>query len=251
MVQALQVGSRGPEVIRLQKALNARPGVAAQLNPDGIFGIKTKMAVYALQNQCWLVEDGIAGQCTQNALYGGETYDAILHDIPLQAQPTDTMCWAASTAMMISSNPWNVRAATPAAMLTSDGSLRNWSETDQALERGREYAAIHRLRCNAPQSYMITALQSMLKRGPIMFDMLWNVASYLRKNPKVPGSFMGSAGHMICVIGIRGDDDQSGKGTTLRINDPWSPNEGETYSVNHFRFMQRVPAATYRVFERR
>jgi hypothetical protein len=61
---------------------------------------------------------------------------------------------------------------------------------------------------------------------------------------------MGSPGHMICVIGIRGDDDPTGKGTTLRINDPWSPNLGETYSVGYYKWMQEVPTRTYRVFER-
>jgi hypothetical protein len=52
------------------------------------------------------------------------------------------------------------------------------------------------------------------------------------------------------VIGIRGDDDPSGRGTTLRINDPWAPNIGATYSVGYYKWMQEVPTRTYRVFER-
>ena len=63
-------------------------------------------------------------------------------------------------------------------------------------------AAIHGLRCNPPMSWMLSSLRSALKRGPLMFDMLWNVNEYLA------GS--GSPGHMICVIGIRGDN-ESGK----------------------------------------
>jgi hypothetical protein len=45
---------------------------------------------------------------------------------------------------------------------------------------------------------------------------------------------------MVVVAGIRGDDDPSGRGTTLRIFDPWPPNKGARSSVN---FMQVVPAA--------
>ena len=56
---------------------------------------------------------------------------------------------------------------------------------------------------------------------------------------------------MIVVVGMRGDDDGSGKGTTLRIHDPWPPNIGAVYSQNHFRWMQEVPTRTYRVFQSR
>jgi len=46
---------------------------------------------------------------------------------------------------------------------------------------------------------------------------------------------------MIAVVGIRGDNDQSGKGTTLRIFDPWPPMRGKKYSVGYFKWIQEVP----------
>jgi len=75
-----------------------------------------------------------------------------------------------------------------------------------------------------------------------MFDMLWDAQGYVQS--------IGSPGHMIVVIGMRGDDDPSGKGTTLRIHDPWKPNQGKRYSVGYFSWIQEVPTRTYRVFQR-
>lgn len=250
MVQLLKIGSRGPEVVRLQTALNSKLTPSPLLVPDGIFGGNTDRAVRRFQQDSWLVVDGQAGQCTQNAAFDTEAYPPILHPIRLQPQPTPTTCWAASTAMMVGSTPQAVNARTPANMKTTDGSLANWSETDQALTKGQEYGRIHGLRCNAPQSYMISALRGKLQRGPLMFDMLWNVSEYLTPNAAIPGTFLGSSGHMIVLIGMRGDNDGTGKGTTLRINDPWKPNIGNQFSVSLARFMARIPAATYRVFER-
>lgn len=65
----LRRGSRGSEVTKLQQALNALGydcGAA-----DGIFGVKTEMAVRAFQQENGLAVDGIAGRFTQRALYAG------------------------------------------------------------------------------------------------------------------------------------------------------------------------------------
>lgn len=250
MVQVLSSGSRGPEVVRLQNALNSKLSPSPGLVPDGAFGSRTAGAVRRLQQDNWLVVDGVAGQCTQNCAYETETYSPVLHAIPLKPQPTPTTCWAASTAMMIGSSAQAVNARTPADMKASDGGLRNWSHTDQALPRGQAYARIHGLRCNAPMSYMVSALRSKLQAGPLMFDMLWDTVRYLTPNAAFPGYFMGSPGHMVVVVGIRGDEDPSGQGTTLRIQDPWEPNVGAAYSVGYAKWMREVPTRTYRVFER-
>ncbi len=250
MPAILKLGSRGPEVSRLQSALNTALRPSPNLVPDGAYGPRTRTAVLHFQQANWLVADGEAGQCTQNCAFGTEGNSPVLHAVPLIPQPTQTTCWAASTAMMTRSNVASVIARTPPAMLASDGGLANWSDTDQALPRGQAYAQIHGLRCNPPQSYMISAMRAMLQRGPLMFDMLWDVTRYLTPNAAAPGRFLGSPGHMIVVIGIRGDNDPTGTGTTLRINDPWEPNRGGTYSVGFAKWMREVPTRTYRVFER-
>ena len=89
---------------------------------------------------------------------------------------------------------------------------------------------------------MVSRLRSALGYGPLMFDMLWDVGEYTAGRA--------SPGHMIVVVGIRGDDDESGIGTTLRIHDPWPPLKGDRYSVGYLRWMQEVPTRTYRVFHR-
>ncbi len=62
----LRLGSRGPEVVELQRRLKAAgfdPGT-----PDGDFGQKTDTAVRAFQRSQGLTDDGIVGTQTWNAL---------------------------------------------------------------------------------------------------------------------------------------------------------------------------------------
>lgn len=61
-------GSRGTEVIELQKKLNDQLFPKPNLVTDGIFGPKTKQAVMAFQRQAGLVVDGIVGPRTRAAL---------------------------------------------------------------------------------------------------------------------------------------------------------------------------------------
>ena len=188
------------------------------------------------------MEDGVAGPATQHALFATETYQPILHVVPFVPQPTNTTCWAASTAMITNSNVPNVIARTPPDLIASDGGLQNFSNTNDAVTGGRRFAQAHGLRMHAPMSWSVAALRSNMVRAPLMFDMLWDAQGYVQS--------IGSPGHMIVVIGMRGDDDPSGKGTTLRIHDPWKPNQGKRYSVGYFSWIQEVPTRTYRVFQR-
>lgn len=58
----LKVGSKGPEVIKVQEALN--------LDVDGVYGLMTKEAVMYWQRKNDLTEDGIVGPKTYAALIG-------------------------------------------------------------------------------------------------------------------------------------------------------------------------------------
>jgi cell wall-associated NlpC family hydrolase len=60
-VELLRLGSRGPEVARVQRAL----GIAA----DGIFGPQTRKAVRGFQQRNGLAVDGIVGPQTRGALF--------------------------------------------------------------------------------------------------------------------------------------------------------------------------------------
>jgi hypothetical protein len=147
--------------------------------------------------------------------------------------------------MMTNSSVPSVRAKTPDDMVAKDANgkdagLANSSGSDQAMVSGTRYAKVHGLVCSQPQSYMVSALRAKIQTSPMMWDMLWNTYDY--------AAGLGSPGHMIVVIGMRGDNEPNGKGTTLRIHDPWPPNRGKIYSVGYFKWMQEVPTRTYRVF---
>jgi hypothetical protein len=243
-MSVLCVGSRGEPVRALQQALNGKLVPSPMLPVDGVFGAMTAAAVARFQAMNWLVEDGQAGPATQNALYGKETYPPIYHSVPFIPQPTPTQCWAASTAMMTNTTVPAVVARTPRDMVGADGGLLNSSEADQGMATGTRFGRVHGLRCFAPLSWMVNTLRQQLTRGPLMFDMLWNATDYVQGHA--------SPGHMIVVVGMRGDDDPTGKGTTLRLHDPWPPgippNGGRLYSLGYFRWIKIVPTATYRVF---
>lgn len=69
----LQLGSKGPAVRDLQILLNSRLSPSPRLNPDGVFGHLTRQAVLAFQRDQWLVDDGVVGRCTWNALRRAES----------------------------------------------------------------------------------------------------------------------------------------------------------------------------------
>jgi peptidoglycan hydrolase-like protein with peptidoglycan-binding domain len=251
-MNVLKMGSRGSEVVKLQTELNKKLMPSANLKADGAYGGLTAAAVKRFQAANWLVEDGEAGPCTQNCLFGAERSQPILHKLNFIPQPTDETCWAASTAMMTGTTVNAVIQKTPSSMVLPPsatnagkpaplnvGGLRNSSETDQAIVTGTAYGKIHGLVCHAPMSWMGSALYEKLRSGPMMWDMLWSTADY------VAGA--GSSGHMVVIVGIRGDvsDDRA---VTLRVYDPWSPNKGKIYSVGYAKWMREVPTRTYRVF---
>jgi peptidoglycan hydrolase-like protein with peptidoglycan-binding domain len=61
----LRIGSNGPTVITLQKALNKK---GAKLKADGAFGSKTEIALKAFQKKNKIKVDGVAGPSTWKAL---------------------------------------------------------------------------------------------------------------------------------------------------------------------------------------
>jgi len=69
----LRVGSHGPEVIRLQRLLNARVVPSPKLAIDGVFGPRTLAAVRVFQKGRTIKRDGIVGRVTWAHLLGGQT----------------------------------------------------------------------------------------------------------------------------------------------------------------------------------
>ena len=67
----LAVGSRGPDVAELQRALNDARVVDPPLVADGAFSAATGRAVRAFQRRAGIAADGIVGPDTRNALSMG------------------------------------------------------------------------------------------------------------------------------------------------------------------------------------
>jgi peptidoglycan hydrolase-like protein with peptidoglycan-binding domain len=72
-LEGLQRGSRGPDVMELQRQLNAR---GDQLAVDGVFGPKTEAALKRLQANCGVETSGRVDQATAEALLGPASPDA-------------------------------------------------------------------------------------------------------------------------------------------------------------------------------
>lgn len=249
-IPILKRGSRGDLVGDLQEELNRQLRPSPNLVTDGNFGVLTDAAVRRFQAENWLVVDGDVGPCTRNAVKGWETYTPILHTVPFIPQPTDMTCWAASTAMVTRSNVQAVIARTPSDLYDpSDNGIYNDSDSDDAVTNGQRFARAHGLQFVPPMSWSFSMLRNRLRSSPLMFDMLWDATGYTSP-ANVPGKFVGSSGHVIVVVGMRGDDDPSGLGTTLRVHDPWPPTKGKRYSVGMKRWMAEVPTRTYRVFHK-
>ncbi|HYM77884.1 MAG TPA: peptidoglycan-binding protein [Candidatus Dormibacteraeota bacterium] len=238
----LKLGSNCNDVKTLQNQLNTALTPSPRLVVDGSFGSNTRNAVLRFQQANWLVEDGEVGPCTWNVLLDTEDYDPILHSVPFIPQRTPTSCWAASTAMVTRTTIADVVHRTPDDLILEDGSLMNFSESNDPVTGSTRFAKANFMIVVPPTSWMPVALKSMLSKGPLVFDMLWNTTSYVQGHA--------SPGHMIAVVGIRGDNDQSGKGTTLRIYDPWPPNKGDRYSVGYFKWIQEVPTRTYHIYHK-
>ena len=241
MPTTLRPGSLGFEVALLQLQLNLKGLPSPHLQVDGAFGSRTHAAVVAFQRRAGLGPDGVVGPLTHAALAQGLALSAVHHPLTHIAQPTPTTCWAAATAMITGTTVATVRARTPADMVAADGGLLNSSESDQAVVSGARYGAMHRLRCHAPMSWSVSGLLGRLQAGPLMFDMLWNTADYLQGQ--------GSPGHMVVISAAVSDNNPVGAGTHLLMLDPWPPRQGKVRWIEYGRWMQTVPAATYRIFE--
>ena len=242
MPLTLHPGSRGFNVAVVQAQLNAANATPQKLPVDGAFGLRTQAAVIAFQRRAGITADGVVGPATHTALAPANSITAINHDRSLIAQPTETPCWAASTAMMIRSSVAAVRARTPADMIAPDGSLRNSSGSDQGVVTGTRYGSIHGLRCHAPQSWSVATLINALRQGPLMLDTLWDSAEY------AGGS--GSPGHMVVISAVVSNNQSSGDGTHLHILDPWPPLSGDASWVQYRTWIMEFPTRTYRVFHR-
>lgn len=88
-------GSSGPDVERVQRALNDY-GHTPRLKPDGQFGGNTEEAVKWFQRLMNLIDDGKVGPVTYSVLMEGGAYRWELPKPPWVKQGILNLCWAAS-----------------------------------------------------------------------------------------------------------------------------------------------------------
>ena len=129
-------------------------------------------------------------------------FSPIQLSVPLIPQPTDSSCWAASMAMIVSTRDSSSTApdsvAQAAGMTTTDG--YGWSDIQRAVKQWN-------LRQLGPACALPTAWADQLRSyGPI-----WIVE-------------IGAPYHAVVVTGVDGDG--TPEGSTIIVNNPWPPNAG-------------------------
>ncbi len=234
--QLLRSGARGKAVSELQGLLNQQLQPSPGLTTDGMFGPKTRRSVLDFQRSRWLVEDACVGPATWAALKETEKY-RIHHRVTLVPQKDNSACWLASASMIL--NRSLSRADAPSELIGEGGGLLNDSALNDA-QNTQAFARHFNLRMHYPQSWTVSGLASVLRKGPVATHILWNVSGYV--------SGAGSSGHFAVIAGLRGDG--TAIGTTLRIYDPWPPNTGRIASFGYHRLMHGTPALTYQLFHR-
>lgn len=239
-VQNLRLGMSGPLVRDLQLALNYYLVPSPGLTVSGHFDASTRRAVIAFQRVNWLEDDGIAGVATLDAIYRRESGPPVLHRVPFLSQPTETTCWATAAAMLKNTTVAMIRLGTPVELLAADGGLLNEAERGSGDTVHRRFATAHGLTYHHPQSWSVQGLVNLVRNGPIMVELLWDAAAFARG--------VGSSGHYVVIIGVRGAHTAEGRATTFRIYDPYPPGVGAMYSAGYAAMLRRVPLATYGIF---
>ena len=109
----LRVGSRGPNVVTLQVALNrisqSYPAIPKIPTVDGIFGTRTQSTVKAFQRIFGLTPDGIVGPATWYAVVRLYTAVTRLAELRSQGQQFYAINWSAPNSLQVGSSGDKVR----------------------------------------------------------------------------------------------------------------------------------------------
>jgi hypothetical protein len=201
-MELLQEGARQDQVKLLQRLLNKKKASKEPLKEDGIFGPKTRSAVAAFQKLQRILVDGKVGTHTWQHL--DIRYD-IAHPVQLVPQPTNVTCWSASASMILGN-----MCVGPGRAAIPGGGLDPSPQNVELFARGLGWRTYY------PQTWRVSALGSLLRRGPA-----WAVGG---------GRSNGNNWlHAIVLSGFWSDSDEDASGTMIRIHDPWPPRVGSVY----------------------
>jgi len=195
-------GSRGPEVLFLQRMLN-KHGANPRLSEDEVYGPVTKAAVLNFQSSHRLPQmNGMVTDPTWRAL--GLQVD-IVHNIHLMGQPTNMTCWSAAATMILG----NMSIGPGLANTAPNGGLRPNIENIDTFLNGLGWRLVNN--SSAPP---ISVLMPHLMRTP-----LWL------------GFEGGTFKHAVVASAVYSD--RTDDGTVLRIHDPWPPARGTIYGTTY------------------
>jgi Papain-like cysteine protease AvrRpt2/Putative peptidoglycan binding domain len=226
LVQILRIGSRGPQVMLLQRLINIGRR-ASVLREDGIFGPRTNTEVIAAQALARIAQDGTVGPATWQQL--GLRVE-VTHSVMLFAQPTNMTCWSAASTMILSNN---MSVGPGGAQLQSGG-------LESSFANVQVFARSLRLTMEGPMTWTVQGLETLLRRGP-----LWVGGSQPAGSPTAPNS-----GHAVVIGAMWGNGNPDGRGTMLQIFDPWPPSVGSTYGVFYGDRIAGSPLSTMYILHR-
>lgn len=219
-MDVLREGNRGYQAKLLQRLLNKKRA-SPPLREDGVFGAKTRAAVFSFQARERIPQDGVAGSITWTRL--GVTVD-ITHRVRLFPQPTGATCWSAAATMILGD-----RSVGPGGATLEGGGINLANPANiAAFARSLGWTLHH------PQSWQVHSLAAMMRQKPLF---------------AVGGGTIQGTGqnwsHAIVLSAMWSDGAPDGSGTMLKIYDPWPPNVGSIYArfyqgtVDGFDFLTR------------
>lgn len=200
-MQMISQGSKGSEVMLLQRLLNKR-GASPKLDEDADFGPKTKEGLKNFQAANGIVP--VTGVCDGMTWAKFGRIVEHFHRAQLYGQPTGVTCWSAAATMMTGNNA----SFGPGSASLLGGGLEPSLNNVETFARGMGWRVFTNMSA-PPPSQLIGALQ----RSPI-----WVV--YQGQN----------FAHAVIFNAVYSDGDESGDGTVFSVYDPWPVGRGTIYS---------------------
>ena len=201
-MDVLHRGSRGFKVKYLQRLLNSNTGRTSPQGPwlveDGVFGQHTEDAVNDFQDsRADLTTDGRVGPATWTAL--GLRVEREHRRVLQFGQPDNTSCWSAAASSILG----NVSVGPGAA--NAIGGLEATIDNLAIIAQGLGW--------------------TMLNHSPGNRELV----DLVNQKPLWIGATGEDFGHAVVLSGVYSTGGANGVNTMFRIHDPWPPNRGSVY----------------------
>lgn len=221
-MQSVRNGSRGFEVMYLQRLLNLRNN--AGLREDGAFGPRTEAGLKAWQRSKHTPDTGVADAMVFQRL--GMTV-CIEHPIQLFGQPTGMTCWSASMTMLRGTN---MSVGPGSATLGATGGLQTTQGNVETFARENGFRVLSSMR-----SYTINEMENWIRPGALLA---------IGSGQAGPRRFA----HACVISGFYSDQNPNGSATMLRIHDPEPVGQGSIGWAFFGGASQWTPMARYDLF---